>query len=213
MSRRKDRPSPNVLAINSAAQRMLWASQLFLTGLYTEDQIAERINELVPHSNMTGVQVRADLNYLRKQYLKLGVRNIQEIIEKEIIKLDMLEAAAFENLQTDSNKRYLYAEQMLRIMKRRANLLGLDAPKNVNISVQQTKKRVTELSDDELEQIARHGKVLEVEEGADGTYQLPQGNSETVPDAVHFESGELEGSTVVVSNGGEAPINQISSGE
>jgi hypothetical protein len=207
---RKDRPSPSALAINTAAQRMLWASQLFMTGLYTEDQIAERINELIPGSNLTGAQVKADLNYLRRQYLKLGVRNIQEIIEREIVKLDMLEAAAFENLQTDPEKRYMYAEQMLRIMKRRSNLLGLDAPKNVNIHVDKKQKPVTQLTDEELEQIAKHGKIIEVEAGNDGTYrQLPEGNSETVPDAIKFSSGELAGTTVAITEGQEVLENEV----
>lgn len=204
MGYRKDRPSPSALAINTAAQRMLWASQLFMTGLYTIEQVAERLNELVPGSNITARQVSSDLAYLRRQYIKLGVKNIQEIINKEIVKLDMLEASVFENLQADPKKRYMYAEQMLKIMKRRANLLGLDAPKNVNIHVDKTKERVTQLTDAELEQIARTGKIVEMEEDSDGSYkQLEEGDLEEIPDGMTFNSGELEGSTVVVSQDNE----------
>lgn len=198
MGFRKDRPSPSALSINTAAQRMLWASQLFLTGLYTHQQVAERLNELMPGANVTAAQVKADLAYLRNQYIKLGVRNIQEIIEKELVKLDMLEASVFENLQTDPFKRYMYADQMLKIMKRRANLLGLDAPKNVNIHVDKSKQKMTTLTDAELEQIARNGKIIEMEEGPDGTYQLPEGNTETV-DGLTFKDGELEGQTIVIT--------------
>jgi hypothetical protein len=169
--------SKTTVEMTTAAQRMLWGSQMYMTGQYTFEQIAERLS-VMGMKKVTVSQISQDLSYLRKTWLDMAVKNIEEVTAKEAAKLDMLEAAAFENLQMNPAYRDKYVDVMLRIATRRANLFGLDKAKTVNLKVQRPAvPRAQELTDEELEHIALTGKTIELKQLGDGTFGPVEGEN------------------------------------
>lgn len=138
------------------AQRQLLVSQMYMSGHMTMEQIADRLTAM-GYANVRKSDVSRDINALEKKWIEAAEINVDMVMKKELIKLDLLEQEAFECLRAfpDDLKREGYMDQILRIHDRRIKLLGLDKRK-VEISGpggRPLSARIVELRDEDLEAI------------------------------------------------------------
>lgn len=87
--------------------------------------------------------VHTDLDALKTEWQVNAARDASEFISEQLAELDELKKSAWKD------KRY---DVVMKCMERRAKLLGLDKPTNVNLNI--NRKELEAMSDDELEAIA-----------------------------------------------------------
>ena len=114
-----------------------------------------------------GNQVRGDIAYIKQHWRDNYDQSIADLMRREVMKLDLLEAAAVRDFESGDSAGFV--NSMLKIAKRRANLLGLDRAKKFEIT---DKRKASDLSDEELEIIIRSPADLDPEsdEGIEGAF-------------------------------------------
>lgn len=132
-------------------RRNLVAS-LYLTGTHTTRSISRYI-ELHYGVRIDHSTIVRDLQELRTQWQENSMRSTNALVMREVAKLDEQEKVLIHALQESDINVADYVTAQQRIAKRRAALLGLD--KAIKIDVND--KRTSELTDEELEQIALGG--------------------------------------------------------
>jgi hypothetical protein len=75
--------------------------------------------------------VKKDIKVIERWWRDSAVRDRQKLVDREVILLDQLEAAWFRRALWDEGA----FDRMMRIMERRARMLGLDAPVQSELTV------------------------------------------------------------------------------
>lgn len=125
------------------AQRAAQIMQLRKEGL-TYRAIGERVG-------LSYEMVRREIQIVMRQYLEDAKDSQHEIVMLELLRLDDLLTSAYQGAMNGEVK---MIDAVLKIMERRAKLLGLDAQvttRQVQLTV--TPEQIGAMSDDELEQL------------------------------------------------------------
>lgn len=125
------------------AQRAAQIMQLRKEGL-TYRAIGERVG-------LSYEMVRREIQIVMRQYLEDAKDSQHEIVMLELLRLDDLLTSAYQGAMNGEAK---MIDAVLKIMERRAKLLGLDAQvttRQVQLTV--TPEQIGAMSDDELEQL------------------------------------------------------------
>ncbi len=147
-SRRKGRVSPQLERHMRTSHRRMLVTGLYLTGQYREVDIAEKLAISVP-------TVSRDLKHMRELWLEQATTSTDEWCRRELAKLAALEETALEDLKHKGLVRE-FCDVMLKVMKRRAELLGLDEARRLEITGKEggpLAAYVSRLTDEELENI------------------------------------------------------------
>lgn len=175
------RPKPRVLRLQrqTLAWRRNLVSILYLSGCHTVDTIVAELKERYD-IEVSVSTVSNDLAVMRGLYKDRAAHTMEEVVDREVQKLDLLESiaaersqpssyilgledageedivAAIEKAQDDASRRDdKFIEQMLKIQDRRSRLLGLDKPTRVELGGPNGGAiPVHNVSDAELERIA-----------------------------------------------------------
>lgn len=128
--------------------RMNLMAHLYLSNTMTYDDIRVYMEENYGVVISSG-QISHDFTDLRKKWKERALTDFNEVVTQEIAKLDHLERSAFDLINQGETEKF--CKVMLATAKRRATLLGLNKPLEVNLN---DKRKVAELSDSDLEKIA-----------------------------------------------------------
>ena len=92
-----------------------------------------RLNEIADLMGISPSTVAADIKYLEKLWEKDGLSNIESTKVRELHDLDKMEQECIRRLDlcTKPWQGARWMEERRKIKKRRAELMGLDAPKNI----------------------------------------------------------------------------------
>lgn len=148
---------PNREAISPAKSRIAFrrntVAQLYLTGGYTIDTIAEH---LLKHYNykIHRTVIAEDLKLLRRQWEANAALTTAEHQARELDKLQSLEIWCMDRLREGVFSPEKFAQEVVRLMKRRHSILGLDKTK-----LEVTDRRLEDLTDAELAAIAAGRKA------------------------------------------------------
>jgi hypothetical protein len=124
---------------------------------YTAPAIIEYFHTYhVDIPNLTLQAIQSDMRLMRAQWRDTYQRNSEEVLEKEIAKLDALEQSAIELYEAGNVVDF--QKSMIMIAKRRSALLGLDKAKKVQLD---GRIMGSNLSDAELESIINAGTAIE----------------------------------------------------
>lgn len=153
---------------HTAAWVRTLVAQMYLTGGHTSETIAEYLDERFG-IKIKSVTVRAHLSVLKKDWQEQAAQDTATMITQELGKLAQLEKYAIETLRDGSmrvadNGAFVqlgyakdFCDIMLKIAKRRSNLLGLDKTPALILK----DARTSELSDEELEAIIKGKRDIE----------------------------------------------------
>jgi len=137
-------------------RRQAVVAKLYLTGQFTSAGICRVLRELGYETATTGL-VGNDLRYLKRAWTEQARQTMAEWVTRELAKLDQLETELLLALG-EGEDRVSVVDSMLKLMNRRASLLGLDAARRVELSGPRggplQLADVTDLTDAELERIA-----------------------------------------------------------
>lgn len=136
--------------------RQCLVAMLYLTSARTQKQIAEYILDAYG-VEVSVAQIDRDIKDMRTRWRKSAILNTTDATERELAKLDELEAAAIELYETGMVKDFIAS--MLKIAKRRSCLKGLDKP----FKIQSSDNRTSDLSDAELDRILKDNDKEEKE--------------------------------------------------
>lgn len=185
MSAAKAKPRLLTFRRTTAAWRRHLACMMYLTGQHTLDTITQELKERYG-IEVSIATVSNDISMMRQLYKDRAVETIEQMVDREVQKLDMLEDIAAERSQPStyilgldecdadvvsalekaadeqSKRDDKYVDQMLKIQDRRSRLLGLDKPTRVELSGRDGAPiGVHQVSDADLERIAA-GKAQRV---------------------------------------------------
>src|SRR5688572_18434627 len=82
--------------------------------------------EIAAQLGVSADTIAGDLKHIRETWKAAGVRDMTATREAELAKLDTIEREAWNAWENEHDPRFL--EKVLQCIKRRAELLGLDAP-------------------------------------------------------------------------------------
>lgn len=145
--------------------RRCLTAQLHLMNRWTQQQIADYLAEQYPDLKVTAATVSSDICESRRIWEQSCLMNTATACENEVAKLDALEASLTQLYEEGDVA--TYADQMLKVAKRRSALLGFDKAKKLDVSV----RPLEDLSDAELEQIIRTGSLKEVADAENSVHQ------------------------------------------
>jgi hypothetical protein len=128
-------------------------AQLYLTGGHTIDTICEHLLNHYGYKIHRTV-IAEDLKFLRKQWAENAALTTAEHQAKELDKLQALEVWCMDRLREGVFSPEKFAQEVVRLMKRRHSILGLDKTK-----LEVTDRRLEDLSDAELAAIAAGRKA------------------------------------------------------
>ena len=138
-----------------AFERRKYVAALFLTGNYTYNQIVKALREQgIPINTST---VSSDIAFLKKQWAAQASQSMREFMEREIAKLDLLEAHLASSMHELSPLEYV--DRMLKIGERRHRLLGIDRSAQLSVRLDNASS-VQGMTDDQLDEIIRRGEQL-----------------------------------------------------
>lgn len=157
-SRKKGKPDHKRLTRIRMSRRRQVVAMLYLSGNHTEKSIAEELKAYGLGCNPATVS--HDLTFLKRQWMDAATQTTQQWQVRELSKLAFLEEVLLNHFMRGELEADRYATTMGRMLKRRSELLGLDAPRQVVITPHDPEK-VSLLSDDELERIL--ATIYEVE--------------------------------------------------
>jgi DNA-binding NarL/FixJ family response regulator len=124
-------------------ERIASAFELRKTGMSLRE-IAQRLS--VSHET-----IRKDINEIAKQYFEEARESHREIVAMDLLRLDEMTFGVWDKARSGDTKAI---EAVLKIMERRAKMLGMDAQqttKSVQLNV--TPEQISEMTDDELQQL------------------------------------------------------------
>jgi hypothetical protein len=150
-SRKKNRPDAKRLAKIRMARRRQIVAMLYLAGGHTERSIAEHLQQY--GLGCTIATVSRDLKALKQGWMDSANQTTTQWQIRELGKLGFLEEVLLTHLTHGAIEAGKYADVMTKILKRRSELLGLDAPKQVAITDHRDPHKVSLLTDEELERV------------------------------------------------------------
>lgn len=113
-------------------ERRAITAHLYLTGNFTYTAIAQYLKDRgIPTSNAT---VSADIKVMQKHWRDSASASMDTMIHAEMAKLNAWEQECVEELMAEDISRADFVDVMLKIAKRRAELLGLDKQKKFEIT-------------------------------------------------------------------------------
>lgn len=143
---------------------------LYLTGQFSQTELVAELKRM-GYANVSQSSVSRDLKALKERWQHNSLEDVRKHVERESAKLDNLEvlllnshadlfSSRLSETQLQAQTREIDASSlvlgMIRIMKRRAALLGLDQPKRV--AVDANVNNTSNLSDKELEKVILEGE-------------------------------------------------------
>ena len=112
---------------------------LYLTGM-TQSQIYKALKDNIP--KISQATVSRDIEFITEEHNKNSVDKIGKVIAREAMSLDKLSAESYTLLAQakrnhDTNQMLKIMDTLLKISKRRSELLGLDKPEKLDINSKQ----------------------------------------------------------------------------